>query len=418
MTSFPEDSALHVKDSQRQQRKRWTTILVSFIYLSFALTANGWGPLFPPLAAALSLRLDQVGLLFVVWSIGYLPGVLAGGALLDSYGPRRVLCLALCLVVGSLVVMLLGLSFHIAPLVGLLACAGVAGVGGGSIDASTNGVISVLYPEQRGRALNLFTSLYPLSSLLISLIDGGLLALFPTDPRPPLLLTTCLVAVALLAALLLPYKLRQADDAVQVASPSSPSQTGLQSLKGVWLLLFPVIIAMLLTTGFTATIRVWTPTYLHVRYGQTTSLSAVLGGLTNALAVIFRLVTVIIIRRVGSARVVLFGILVALAGLLALLWSPTVFVGTVAISVAVVGLTPLVATFVSIGSDRVGRLFGSVAGILFFVAGISNSLCSWLFGVIFDQKGPFWAVIFCLVFLFCGAIVVVFLQKERVQQVA
>jgi fucose permease len=416
MTFSSDNSASSWKESQKnQQRKRWTTILVSFVYFSFALTANGWGPLFSPLATTLSLTLDQVGLLFVIWSIGYLPGVLVGGALLDRYGPRRVLCFALCLMGGSLTAILLGLSLHVALLGGVLVCAGVAGVGGGSIDASTNGVISGLYPQQRGRALNLFTSLYPLSSLLISLIDGGLLALFPTDPRPPLLLTVCVVAMALLAALLLPRSFRQAENVVQPEDSSFPDQVGVHRLEMVWLLL-PIIIAMMLTTGFTATIRVWTPTYLHIRYGQTASLAAVLGGLTNGLAVVFRLVTVVIIKRVGATRVVLSGILVALGGLVTLLWSPTVLVGTIAISVTVVGLTPLVATFVSIGSDRVGRLFGSVAGALFFVAGISNSLCSWLFGVILGRRGPSWAVVFCLIALLGGAMVVISLQRERVRR--
>ena len=312
MTSS-SDSAPHQRENQEHhQRKRWTTIVVSCIYLSFALTANGWGPLFPVLALSLSWTLDQVGLLFVAWSFGYLPGVLLGGALLDRYGPRRVLCLALCIMGGSIAAIFVGLSLHVTPLGGLIVCAGVAGIGGGSIDASTNGVISGLYPQQRGSALNLFTSLYPLSAMLISLIDGGLLALFPTDPRPPLLLTACVVGVALLAVPLLPRSFSRPENVLQPGDSSFPAQKGVHRLKTVWLLLLPVIIAMLLTTGFTATIRVWTPSYLHVRYGQTASLAAVLGGLTNGLAVIFRLVVVIVIRRVGATRMVLFGILVAL----------------------------------------------------------------------------------------------------------
>src|SRR5690242_13475042 len=121
MTLFSDNSASRRKASQEKpQQTRWTTMLISIIYLSFGLTANGWGPLFPPLATTLSLTLDQVGLLFVIWSIGYLPGVLVGGALLDRYGPRLVLCLALCLMGGSLVAILLGLSLHAAPLAGLL----------------------------------------------------------------------------------------------------------------------------------------------------------------------------------------------------------------------------------------------------------------------------------------------------------
>ena len=50
-----------------------------------------WGPMLAPLSTQLHIPLATAGLLYVLWTAGYLPGVLIGGTLLDRYGPRRVL---------------------------------------------------------------------------------------------------------------------------------------------------------------------------------------------------------------------------------------------------------------------------------------------------------------------------------------
>ncbi|HVB72266.1 MAG TPA: hypothetical protein VNE38_01810 [Ktedonobacteraceae bacterium] len=63
-----------------------------------------------------------------------------------------------------------------------------------------------------------------------------------------------------------------------------------------------------------------------------------------------------------------------------MLWSPSAFTGTIALIVTAIGLTPLVATFLSIGNERAGGLFGSASGLLLFVTGISNVLCSGFLG--------------------------------------
>ncbi len=61
-----------------------------------------------------------------------------------------------------------------------------------------------LYPQKRGAALNLFTALYPLSAMVIALVDGGLLLLFHNNPRPSLLLLFAVALVALFSTSFLP----------------------------------------------------------------------------------------------------------------------------------------------------------------------------------------------------------------------
>ena len=66
-----------------------------------------------------------------------------------------------------------------APLVALLVLAGLAGVGGGTIDAATNGLISSIFARNRGMALNLFNLLYPLGGIVVALVDFRAVDAFP-----------------------------------------------------------------------------------------------------------------------------------------------------------------------------------------------------------------------------------------------
>src|SRR3989442_4218113 len=174
------------------------TLAACLIFWVFVFGDSGWGPLLVPLSTQLHISLTTAGLLYVIWSTGYLPGAVVGGAMLDRYGPRRVLLGAALIVLCGMLCIYLGLLLpQLVPIEILLVIAGLAGIGGGVIDASTNGLISAAFANKRGMALNLFNLLYPLGGVVVALIDAGLLRLFHNDPRPPFLFTICFIVVAM-----------------------------------------------------------------------------------------------------------------------------------------------------------------------------------------------------------------------------
>src|SRR5579859_6599868 len=189
------------------------TLAACLIFWIFVFVDSGWGPNLTPLSIQLHAPLSIVGLFYVIWSTGYLPGALVGGAMLDRYGPRRVLFVAALIILCGMLLILLGVSAaswkplaSYVPVAALLIVAGLAGSGGGVIDATTNGLISSVYAHKRGSALNLFNMLYPLGGVCIALIDAGLLILFHNDPRPPLIFTICFTALAMLSLIGLPRR--------------------------------------------------------------------------------------------------------------------------------------------------------------------------------------------------------------------
>jgi MFS family permease len=391
------------------------TLAACLIFWAFVFCDSGWGPLLVPLAARLHISLTTAGLFYVIWSTGYLPGALIGGAMLDRYGPRRVLLAASLIVLTGMACIYLGLLFpnNVSTIV-LLIIAGLAGTGGGVIDASTNGLISATYAEKRGAALNLFNLLYPLAGVLVALIDSALLRIFHNDPRPSIIFTLCYIACAIFSLfgvpgsyrLELPAPLLDTPDTETIALPDQPSTPLLKTL-------LPVIVVMLLMSGISSSVRAWTPAYLHVAFGQTPAAAAALSSVTWLLATVSRLGAAILILRTGNWRMVMLGVVVTIIGLIGLLLSPNPLDGTLAIAVASIGLSPIFATCVAIGSELAGRAHGSVAGILLFAAGASTVGCSWLFGYLLNSIGPQWAVAFSLACMGVGGLLALRLRPDR-----
>jgi len=339
--------------------------------------------------------------------------------MLDRYGPRRVFFSAALIVSGGISCIFLGLLLpHFVPVVFLLIFAGLAGVGGGIIDASTNGLISAVYASRRGMALNLFNLLYPLGGVVVALIDAGLLTLFHNDPRPAFLFTLCFIVGALCSLPGVPgtYRIESREQQPQetLSQPAPVHRYGetMRRFSSLVTTLAPVIGVMILTAGISASVRAWAPTYLHVVFGQTPAVAAVLSSITWALSAASRLGAAALILRIGSWRMVMLGILVTLLGLIAMMLSPNAFIATLAIALTSIGLSPLFATCLTIGSERVGRSPGSVAGILLFTVGSSTVFCSWFFGFLLNTAGPTWAALFCFSAVFLGGLMALRLRES------
>lgn len=361
--------------------------------------------------------------------------------MLDRYGPRRVLVAALLIILCGLCAIFVGLLLlHSAPVLALLVIAGLAGIGGGVIDATTNGLISAIYAERRGMALNLFNLLYPLGGLLVALIDAGLLRLFHNDPRPALIFTMCYAAGAMISLLGIPrgYKIgeqghtggeegyrigeeryrsgqekyrsgeegytsgQEINRAGTSPAPTIDDSGDRSPPPSLVVVLAPVILVMIFTSGISSTVRAWAPAYLHVAYAQTPAIAAALSSITWALATGSRLGAAFLIVRIGSWRMVMLGVVLTLLGLAAVMLSPNAIIATLAIALTSIGLSPIFATCLAIGSERAGRSLGSVAGILLFVSGISTVFCGWFFGFLLNTVGPLWPVIFCFTFVTFG----------------
>lgn len=379
------------------------TLATCLIFCTFALTDSGWGPILAPLASQLHIPLATIGLIYVLWTIGYLPGALLGGTLLDRYGPQRVLFWAAIAILIGIATVCLGIFLpRIISVRFLLVILTLAGVGGGVIDATTNGLISAVFAEQRGRALSLFNLLYPLSGIVIALIDAWLLTIFSNNPLPPLLFTVGFILTAMFSLLGIPRDYRL----VQKTNTSQQSEQPQKSRQSSFFaLLFPVIVVMMFTGGTNSTVRTWAPAYLHVAFGQTPGSAAALSSITWIFSMLSRLLVAWLIIHIGSWRIAIISILVALLGFTLLLISPNAIIATFAIALITIGLSPIFAICITIGSERVPGSPGRISGILLFAGGSGSVLLNWLFGLMLNSIGPIWAVLLCFIVVIIGGLI-------------
>ena len=142
------------------------------------LLTVGWtGLLLPSLLRSIKVSFDQtdagIGLIYLIYAIGYAVGSFGGGPLTERFGRRAVLSSA-AFTHGAGII---GLGLAPGWTVFVVVCL-AAGLGAGTIDGGTNGLFLDLFRSSRGRAMNLlhlFFSLGALSAPLVvgSLVDGG-----------------------------------------------------------------------------------------------------------------------------------------------------------------------------------------------------------------------------------------------------
>lgn len=378
------------------------TLATCLIFCIFALSDSGWGPVLAPLSTQLHIPLATAGLLYVLWTAGYLPGALIGGTLLDRYGPRLVLFgAAIAIFIGILSVCLGIFLPHIFSVGLLLVLLVLAGSGGGTIDATSNGLISAIFAEKRGSALNLFNLLYPFSGVVIALVDAWLLTVFSNNPLPSFLFTLCFIVASMFSLLAIPRNYRLVHNIKPQEMQTKPAPSGQLSF---FVLLAPVIIVMMLTSGTNSALRTWAAPYLHVVFAQTPGIAAALSGITLIFSMLSRLVAAWFILRLGSWRIAMICILVTLLGFALLLFSPNALIATFAIALATIGLSPLFATCITIGCERVPNSPGRVSGVLLFASGCCSVLFNWLFGFVLNNIGSNWAILFFLTVVIIGGL--------------
>ena len=375
------------------------TVAACLVLLIYIFTDSGWGQLFGPLETLLQVSASKIRLLYLFWTIGYLPGALVGGILLDHYGPRIVFFgAALFVLVGLSLFLLYLLRPGLAPFLLLLLFPGIAGIGGGVIEVSSNGLISSAYSDRRGMMLNLLNALYPLGAMFLALLDAGLFVFFHNNPLPALLFTIGFSALAMISIVAVPktYRIKNCPETMRGK---------LENIPTLLPVLAPVILVMMLTTGMDTSLHTWSPSYLQLAFHEGADLTAVLTAVIWATAAGSRIGSAWLITYIGSWKMVMLSMVTSLAGLLLLLFSTNSIIATGAIALSSLGLAPTFSTLLTIGGERTERTAGSVTSLLLFATGLFTIGCSWFFGLLLGSLGAFWPILFCLLLVCVGLII-------------
>lgn len=162
------DSADSVSYEGLSERSR--ALLLGGVYLlmlSFAVSVTMLGPLMPQLIAEYGLRLSQGGLVVTARSVGGVLAIVAGGLLADRWNKGVFVGASFLLYVISLFLI------ATAPLYGvLLLMFFLLGASTHLVDVINNALAADLYPERRGRVLNILHTIFGVGALLGPLFTG------------------------------------------------------------------------------------------------------------------------------------------------------------------------------------------------------------------------------------------------------
>ena len=329
------------------------------------LFAIGWtGLLIPSLVRSIEATFVQtdagVGGLFLAFSLAYATGSFGGGHLTERIGRRRVLG-------GAVLVHGLGLAgLGLAPSWGLFVLAAMtAGIGAGSLDGGSNGLVLDVYRERRGRAMNLLHMSFSVGAfvapvLVGTLVEGGV----PWQ-------SITIAAGLLVAFLAIPYALvpmpsgrRVAEDASAATTPRAAGGDPGEATAPRRLLAGPLLllgIAIAIYVACEIGVSNWLVRFLEPAPLTTATLAL---SLYWAGLAIGRLVASAIADRFDHLRFTIASALLMATFLAIAILAPALSLSIAAFTIAGVASGPVFPMIVAVGGERYPERSAAVGGSL------------------------------------------------------
>jgi MFS transporter, FHS family, Na+ dependent glucose transporter 1 len=348
-------------------------MLTAAYYLSFiimGLASAAEGPSLPTLAKHTSSPLEQIGLIFVFGSLGYLLGSFIGGRAYDHIPGHRLIAFSMLVILSAAVIFPLASTLWL-----LLLAALIMGLGKGALDVGCNTLLQWVHGEKVGPFMNglhfsfgvgAFLSPILLAQIIsitheiywvfwtIALLSLPLAIWFWFLPEPPAHLTT--------------------DDQKHSPIPFLP----------VLLILLAFVLYVGAEVGFSS----WIYTYALTLNLATTITAAYLTSAFWGLFTLGRLFGIWVASR-ASPRTILFtdlaGCLLGL-GLIILghASAPLLWIGSSIFGVSMASIFP---TILMLAGERL-RVTGTITGWFLVGGGVGGMLLPWLIGQAFALIGP------------------------------
>ncbi|HEY3382945.1 MAG TPA: MFS transporter [Vicinamibacterales bacterium] len=325
----------------------------------------------PELRARLGIDLASQGDVFSAMYVGLLISTVLVGPVIDRFGSRFTLLSASMMVTASLVLFSFARSFAAAAV-----AAALLGFGAAPLNTGGNALVSDIYPEDRGRMLNLLGVCFGVGALFVPLIVA---LLFGIISLPGIFLLCAAVAALGVVACVVP----RFPPPHEAAGFSFAGMVGVAREPGIFL----IAALLLFQSGNEAALSGWTSTYVGSLGWSPRVATAVLLGYW-VMAILGRMLSSRAQARLGKSRLIVASGLMAIAGLLILLaaaaWLPALTAGAWITAFAYSAVFP---TALAIAGDRYHRFAGTVFGFLFSVAMLGSMSYPYLLGHLSQAAG-------------------------------
>lgn len=337
--------------------------------LLFGICLITMGSVAPALKEKFALDGIAAGTLFSILPVGILSGSFVFGPVCDRWGYKWILVLACAAMFAGFQ----GIAY--AHTLGLLKiCVFVFGFGGGIINGTTNALVSDISTEHKGANLSLLGVFFGIGALGMPLVLGAL-----TGVVPPF---TVVAAVGWLTLVV---------GVMYLFLPFPPAKGIVQTSGSKWSSLFQVLLLLMafflfFQSSLEAIINNWTTTYLISRGAMAEdnalyALSLHIGGM-----IVMRLLTGSVLRHVPGVRILWICLFLLALGvfLMQVGSAPVIMTGLVLSGAGLAGGFPIMLGF---AGERFAALSGTAFSFLFVVALIGNMLVNYAMGLIVHHYG-------------------------------
>lgn len=347
----------------------WATGLVMML---FGITMVVVGTINDFLTTTYHVDKIFIGFCASMLTAGILIGSFTFGAIVEIYGYKPVMVLAVILVIVGIEGINYAPDVSVVPYLFFL-----IGIGGGVINGVTNVIVAILYPENAGAWISLLGVFYGVGAfgfpLLTSiLLDAGI------NYRAILFITGLVLVLPLLFVLFLKF-------------PASKREKPVKFRDYLGFFTHPAILLIGLVLFFQSAVEAilptWAPTYLketfHVDYAR--ALYAITVSCVSI--AVTRLLLSQLLKKLSSFKVLVFSLLLALAGILMMGLGTEFWMSLAGIAVIGAGLAASFPVMLDYAAGVFPGYTGIVFSIVIGIALVGNILLNLLTGYILQIFG-------------------------------
>lgn len=374
---------------------RWAMLTgVWLLYFSFGLTVASLAPVVFQVEQDLGIEHATMGLILGAWPLTYIASSAPCGALLDRFGPQRMLFIAAVII--ALSGALRGVSESATA---LFLSVVVFGIGGPLVSSGAPKVISLWFKGQnRGLAIGIYFTGNALGGIVsLSLANSVFLPFLGDDWRALLL---CYAAFVMLAGfvwlLISSHPASRAMEKLLAAEKRIPYRQVFMEL--IHMPVVRIALAMgIFILAFNHGLNNWLPTILQ-SYGMTASEA----GYWSAIPTMFGMLAALSLPRLATRErrmMILYGLVISAGVTTIMIWSaePTLLAIGVVLQGACRGALTSILILLLMDNDAIPtNRVGAVSGLYFSAAEIGGALGPMSMGAIAQATGSFDGSLFML----------------------
>lgn len=339
--------------------------------LTFGIVLTTLGAVLPGVVERFGIDKAQAGSLFLLMTFGILAGSLVFGPMVDRYGYKGMLLIAIALIAAGLE----GIAFASSTAILRAAIASI-GFGGGIVNGATNALVADISSEEKGANLNLLGVFFGIGAVGVPFALATMSDLF----------TDASLIAGVGAFVVIPFLLIAI---TRFPAPKQPQGFPIAAAGGLirepFLLLTGVM--LFLESGMEIAVGGWTSTFVREELAAGPQMALIVLSLYWMGMMLARIALGTVLRGAPPVRVLYTCIATGIAGALLLLLTRSVSLAMVGVFMLGIGFAATFPTILGFVGERYAALSGTAFSLVIAIALTGGMFLPWLIGVLGERYG-------------------------------